>query len=242
MKNRWNAFFVAGAAFSAASLHAQTVSDTSPMEHPAAGWQALLADPVVLIGALAVAAAVVLVLVLLKRGTVQHDDAGFSSAYDGGYDTIMPPPRKEPVLRPVGIRPVADERSDTVIAPWTVPADFDVPRFLHKAKAAFVRLQKSWDDADLQDIRRFTTRELFAEFCTQLKERAGAPSTTDVVTLGAELLSVEMVDDYRIATVKFSGMIKEDAQPEVAPFSEVWKLSRPLDGHRSWIVTSIEQY
>ena len=129
-----------------------------------------------------------------------------------------------------------------MVAPWSVPADFDVPRFLRKSKAAFVRLQAAWDKADLQDIRSFTTRELFTEFCRQLKERGGAPNVTEVVTLGAELDSVETVDEYYIAKVKFSGMIREDAEAPVTPFSEVWQLSKPLDGHRSWIVAGIEQY
>ncbi len=180
---------------------------------------------------------------LWRRSSARGDSGGFENTYDGGYDTIQPnkPVRRDPYLRPLSGNTVTGGRTDTVVAPWSVPADFDVPNFLRKSKAAFTRLQAAWDKADLNDIRRFTSKELFGEFCRQLNERGGAPSATEVVTLGAELHSVDTMDAYYIATVKFSGMIREDAGP-VAPFSESWKLSKPLDGHRSWIVAGIEQH
>ncbi len=239
---KWSKIFLfAGAAASAASLHAE------PAQQMNAGtWQGVADSPVVMVlGVLVALMIVVLAVMLFKRAPDGRDNNdGFDNTYDGGYDTIQPtrPGRKEPSLRPISVKPVADKKTDTVIAPWSVPADFDVPRFLRKSKAAFIRLQTSWDQADLQDIRRFTTRELFGEFCTQLKERGGVPNVTEVVTLGAELQGVETVDEYYIAKVKFTGMIKEDADAQVAPFSEVWNLSKPLDGHRSWIVARIEQY
>jgi predicted lipid-binding transport protein (Tim44 family) len=149
-------------------------------------------------------------------------------------------PRAHATYKARNLKAVNDEKTDTVITPWNVPADFDVPRFLRKCKAYFMRLQSSWDNADVKDIRRFTTRELFGAFCKQLNERGKEASVTEVVTLGAELQGVETVGEYYIATVKFTGMVKED-QAEVAPFSEVWNLSKPLDGHRSWVLAKIQQ-
>lgn len=210
---------------------------------PAAG--AALGNPVILTLAILIAVAVVVALVVWsRRASRRRAEEAFPHTYAGGYESVMPNPNKkrEPSLRPMMLKAVADERTDTVIAPWSVPADFDVPRFLRKSKAAFIRLQASWDQADLKDIRRFTTRELYGEFAKQLKERGDRVDATEVVTVGAELQGVETVGDYHVATVQFTGMIKDELGAEAAPFSEVWKLSKPLDGHRSWVVTQIQQH
>ena len=61
-----------------------------------------------------------------------------------------------------------------------------------------------------------------------------------MVTLGAEVEGVDTVGEYYIAKVKFTGMVKEE-EAEVMPFTEIWSLSKPLDGHRSWVLTSIQQ-
>ncbi|MDF6548058.1 TIM44-like domain-containing protein, partial [Escherichia coli] len=47
--------------------------------------------------------------------------------------------------------------------PWGVPADFDTQAFLRNAKVYFIRLQAAWDAGNLNDIREFTTPEMFAE-------------------------------------------------------------------------------
>ncbi|QAU33398.1 Tim44-like domain-containing protein [Janthinobacterium sp. 17J80-10] len=245
-----NALLLAAAFPVAVSLHAQT-ADSAPgaegalAQPPASLVQSLMEHSLVIGGVLlALVALMGLAIVLWRRSTGKGEASGFENTYDGGFDTIQPvrPPRKDPNLRPLSLNTVTGARTDTVVAPWSIPADFDVPRFLRKSKSAFVRLQTAWDQADLNDIRRFTSKELFGEFFRQINERDGAPNLTEVVTLGAELHSVETVDGYYIARVKFSGMIKEDAAAPVAPFSEIWILSKPLDGHRSWIVAGIEQH
>ena len=250
MKKCLNALLFAGAMPGAASLHAQTVESApgaqGALAPSATGLlQGLLQRPLVLGGALlGLVLLLGLAIVLWRRSAGKGEANGFENTYDGGYDTIQPTlaPRKDPNLRPLSLDTVTGARTDTVVAPWSIPADFDVPRFLRKSKSAFVRLQTAWDQADLNDIRRFTSKELFGEFFRQINERGGAPNLTEVVTLGAELHSVETVDGYYIAKVKFSGMIREDAAAPVAPCVEVWKLSKPLDGHRSWIVAGIEQH
>lgn len=250
MKKCLNALLFAATFAGAASLHAQAVESATGAEEmlaqpPASLLHSLMDRPLVLGGVLLVLVVLSgLVIVLWRRSAGKGDASGFENTYDGGFDTIQPTlaPRKDPNLRPLSLNTVTGARTDTVVAPWSIPADFDVPRFLRKSKSAFVRLQTAWDQADLNDIRRFTSKELFGEFFRQINERGGAPNVTEVVTLGAELHSVETVDGYYVAKVKFSGMIREDAAAPVAPFSEIWKLSKPLDGHRSWIVAGIEQH
>lgn len=241
MKKHWNALLIAGAFIGASPLHAESLV---PPDQGGV-WQSLQERPMLqALALLGLAFLLGLAIVLWRRSAGKGEPAVFDNTYDAGFGTIQPdkPQRRDPALRPVSLNGVTGARTDTVVAPWSVPADFDVPRFLRKSKAAFLRLQSAWDQADLKDIRRFTTRELFGEFCRQLGERGGAPNVTEVVTLGAELHSVETVDEYYVAKVKFSGMIREDADTPVAPFTEIWKLSKPLDGHRSWIVAGIEQH
>ncbi|MEO6920212.1 MAG: Tim44-like domain-containing protein [Collimonas sp.] len=126
-------------------------------------------------------------------------------------------------------------------AAWGVPADFDTAGFLRHAKTYFLRLQAAWDKADSNDIREFTTPEMFAELRMQLQERGASANHTDVVTLDAELLGIDTIDSDYLASVRFTGMIKEDENVAAAPFAEIWNLSKPTEGQGGWILAGIEQ-
>ncbi|WP_211473676.1 Tim44 domain-containing protein [Collimonas humicola] len=126
-------------------------------------------------------------------------------------------------------------------AAWGVPADFDTAGFLRHAKTYFLRLQAAWDKADSNDIREFTTPEMFAELRMQLQERGASENHTDVVSLDAQLLGIDTVDSDYLASVRFTGMIKEDANVSAAPFAEIWNLSKPTAGQGGWILAGIEQ-
>ncbi len=124
---------------------------------------------------------------------------------------------------------------------WTIPADFDVPAFLRNAKTYFIRLQAAWDKADLNDIREFTTTEMFAEFRLELQERGASANITDVVKLDAEMLGVENINNEYLASVKFTGLIKEDPAADATQFAEVWNLSKPINGQGGWVLAGIQQ-
>lgn len=125
--------------------------------------------------------------------------------------------------------------------PWGIPADFDVPAFVRNAKVYFIRLQAAWDKADVNDIREFTTPEMFAELKMQLQERGTSPNSTDVVQLDAELMGVETVGNDYLASVKFSGSIKEAPTASAETFTEVWNLSKPVSGQGGWVLAGIQQ-
>ncbi|QJQ06941.1 Tim44 domain-containing protein [Undibacterium piscinae] len=124
---------------------------------------------------------------------------------------------------------------------WSVPADFDVPGFLRNAKTYYIRLQASWDRADINDIREFTSPEMFAEIKMQIQERGTQANVTDVVTIDAELLGLETLGNEHLASVKFTGMIKEDANAPAEAFKEVWNLTKPLNGQGGWTLAGIQQ-
>ena len=122
-----------------------------------------------------------------------------------------------------------------------IPQDFDVDGFLRVAKLNFVRLQAANDAKNLDDLREFVAPEIFAEIKLEMDERGNAPQQTDVVTLNAELLEVVTESHQHIASVRFSGMIRETANGPAAPFEEIWNLGKPVDGSRGWVVAGIEQ-
>jgi predicted lipid-binding transport protein (Tim44 family) len=126
-------------------------------------------------------------------------------------------------------------------APWGVPADFDTAGFLRHAKTYFIRLQAAWDKADVNDLREFTTPEMFAELRTQIQERGASANHTDVVTLDAQMLGIETSGAEHLASVKFSGMIRESQNAPAEPFAEVWNLSKPVSGQGGWTLAGIQQ-
>lgn len=125
--------------------------------------------------------------------------------------------------------------------PWGVPADFDTAAFLRNAKIYYVRLQAAWDAGNLEDIREFTTPEMFAEIKMDLSERGTEVNKTDVVTLEAELLGIEESPAQHLASVRFSGMIREKAGDSAQPFAEVWNLAKPVTGSGGWLLAGIQQ-
>ncbi|MGF6272321.1 putative lipid-binding transport protein (Tim44 family) [Massilia sp. UYP11] len=124
---------------------------------------------------------------------------------------------------------------------WGVPGDFDSESFLRHAKSSFIRMQAAWDRGDTDDLREFTSPEVFAELKMQIQERGGVADYTDVVNIDAQLLGIEKTATDYLASVQFNAMIRsaKDALPE--PFVEVWNMSKPLSGSGGWVLAGIQQ-
>lgn len=122
-----------------------------------------------------------------------------------------------------------------------LPPDFDVQSFIRNAKTYFIRLQAAWDKADVNDIREFTTPEMFGELKAQLLERGASENHTDVISLEGVFYGVETVGDDYIASIKFTGLINEGAGAPTEPFSEAWNLSKPVNGNGGWVLAGIQQ-
>jgi predicted lipid-binding transport protein (Tim44 family) len=161
--------------------------------------------------------------------------AGATPEIGSGLRDINPPPAALPGAG------YAASTQPAQIQHWGIPEGFDTAGFVRNAKTYFIRLQAAWDRADVNDIREFTTPEMFAELRMQLTERGAAPNATDVVQLDAELLGIEtMAFDY-LATVRFQGLIKEAPDVSAEPFAEIWNLSKPLNGSGGWVLAGIQQ-
>ena len=123
----------------------------------------------------------------------------------------------------------------------SVPEGFDAAAFLRHAKTNFIRMQAAWDKADVNDIREFTTPEMFAELKMQLTERGASSNHTDVVSLDAELLGIETTSDEYIASIRFSGMVREAENVPAEAFSEIWVLAKPVSGSGGWLLAGLQQ-
>lgn len=120
-------------------------------------------------------------------------------------------------------------------------ADFDAEAFVRQAKVQFIRLQAAYDAANLDDIRAFTSPEVFAEIRLQLADRGPLGQHTDVVDLAAEV--VELVEESMryVASVRFHGLIREDKDGTPIAFDEIWHLSKPVSGTGGWVIAGIQQ-
>lgn len=119
------------------------------------------------------------------------------------------------------------------------PAGFDRETFLREAKVQFIRLQAAYDQKNLNDIRQFTTPEVFGEIQLQLHERGNASNQTEVVSLSASLLDVAAEGGSTFASVQFSGMVREEAESAAVPLNEIWHFRSETRG--SWLVAGVQQ-
>ena len=122
----------------------------------------------------------------------------------------------------------------------SVPAGFDSEGFLRQAKLSFIRLQAANDAGNLDDLRQFLAPEVFAEVQLDYECRGKTRQETDVQQLDAQLLEVVSEDNLYIASIRFSGLIREDGGAP-GPFAEIWHLAKPVSGERGWQVAGIQQ-
>ncbi len=116
----------------------------------------------------------------------------------------------------------------------------DVDELLALARQSFVRLQAAWDAADLRALEAFTTEPLMADLRCQLEQRRGGGNRTEVVTLHAELLAVEELREAYVASVEFSGVIRECSERGAAPFRELWLLAHAKDAAPGWRIAGVQ--
>lgn len=122
------------------------------------------------------------------------------------------------------------------------PGWFNEAEFLKAARTHFIRLQAAWDQGDMQDIREYTTPELFAELTLERQSHGGERQFTEVVSLDAELLDLAREGERIVASVRYSGLIREQRGAEPQPFSEIWYIQRKEnEAGANWYVAGIEQ-
>jgi predicted lipid-binding transport protein (Tim44 family) len=200
-------------------------------------------------------------LFMRRRAPVEDDRSpyAFESAGAPANPTSLPQYNPHNVGNDASARPMDTDptyapsaaRQGTVIGSalsgpqtWGIPADFDSVGFVKAAKDNFIVLQKAWDRSDIATLRSMMTDTMLQEIKTQLAEReanaSGQPNQTDVVMIEAQLLGIEDLNGFYMASVEFSGMIREEPSAGPTPFREVWNMTKPKDGSSGWLVAGVQ--
>lgn len=144
-----------------------------------------------------------------------------------------------PFTPSAGTAPVDNE---TAYRQPNIPADFKVEPFIRNAKASFIRLQSAHDHGDTDEIRDYTTPEMLAEISAQINERGGTQQKTEVMFIDAHLLEVETTNDMAVASVRFTGQLRDVPNGEPEAFDEIWHVQKDLkDPNAAWLLAGIQQ-
>ncbi len=136
---------------------------------------------------------------------------------------------------PMGLAPA----SAAAVTPVALPGGMLAADFERLAKMVFIRMQAANDAANLDDLRKFTTPELFASLRLDLQDRGTAKQVTDVVQINAQVVEVAQEKGQDIVSVRFHGLIREAVDAGAEPFKELWHLVRPADGSGEWAIAGI---
>ena len=199
---------------------------------------------------LAVMAALALFAFLRRRSGAAHGPA-LAGAGAGGATPPLPwtapdtPPSPAPAQaaerRGLDTAPAASVAAAAPVTRVFVPAAFDAEGFERIARTIFIRMQAANDAANLDDLRQFTTPEMFASLKIDLLDRGPSPQATEVKRVEARVLDVADEADRQVVSVRYSGEVVEAAGQAPVAFDEVWHLVRPRSEGAGWAIAGIEQ-
>ncbi len=113
-------------------------------------------------------------------------------------------------------------------------AELDDEHLLGELGRRFVELQAAWDACDVPALREMTTEPMLRELCRQFPAPSERANVTQVLTLEAEMIGFDCLPSGCVASVAFSGLIRESAEVGAAPFRELWMLTRSNAGGAAW--------
>ena len=202
----------------------------------------------------AVIALVVIRMIMARRSQSAQPQPAYAGAAAGQAPAQSPAasaqsgntlfsPVSQPAAAPLaaGAGPVEATATSAASTGLRVPANFDIAGFVRNAKVQFIRLQASFDSGNLNDLREFTSPEMFGELRMQIEDRKGAANVTEVVSVEAEFLGVDSSDTEHMASVRFYGVIREAVGAPAQSFDEIWNLTKPVHGAGGWVLAGIQQ-
>jgi predicted lipid-binding transport protein (Tim44 family) len=135
----------------------------------------------------------------------------------------------------------ASEAPSAAAGQPALPAGFDAQEFLKGAKAMYNRMQASWDKRDLDDIRQFTSPEVFEEIRRQAQADP-TPGKTELLLVNPRILEVRETDGQTIASVLYDVMMRENRDEMSKQVRELWHFSRPTNTPDAfWALEGIQQ-
>lgn len=203
--------------------------------------------------ALAAVAVIALIAFIRRRmagGTAARKPA-LAAAGAGGMpptQVAWPAPAAPNTTAREALAPVADTAAapaaasaSAPVAAAFVPASFDADSFERIAKMIFIRMQAANDAANLDDLRQFTTPEMFASIKMDLLDRGPAAQATEVTRVEAKVIDVAEEADRQVVSVRYQGEAVEAAGAAPAAFDEVWHLVKARADGSQWAIAGIEQ-
>lgn len=118
--------------------------------------------------------------------------------------------------------------------------ELEIEEVLRVARQSFVELQAAWDRADLRTLGQLTTEPLLEDLRLQLEQRGPGPNRTEVLRLDARLLGIEDLHEAFVASVEFSGVIRERLDAGACPFRELWLLANVKAAGRGWQLARVQ--
>jgi len=192
---------------------------------------------------LAIMAGIFLLRMFLGRrqaaGPMQYAGASVNGSARASYESPPPPAwsgadRTDAVLASEPAAPAFG------VARKPLPQGFDAEGFAKEAKRQYIQIQRSYDSADRAALSSVMTSEMSAEIGRELDQRVGH-QPTEIVTLDADVLDVATEGDKYWASVRFTGLMREDGEPLPKSVDEVWNLTKPVKGSSGWLLAGISQ-
>ena len=166
-----------------------------------------------------------------RRMAAESSPAGGASAFERGPAQAW---------GSAGYSPSA-ESATAAVQPPALPPGFDAQEFLQGANAIYVRLQSAWDRRDLEDIRQFTSSEVFTEIYHQAQEDP-QPGKTELLLINPRILEVRDAGSQTVVSVLYDVMLRENEAGVSRQVRELWHFSRERDKPESfWVLEGIQQ-
>lgn len=121
-----------------------------------------------------------------------------------------------------------DRRAATSL-PTALPAGLDAGELLDTARAQFLRVQAAWDAGDEAMLAALTTPQMLGELRGQMPSPDAPPSPTEVLSLDARLLGVDDLGSVWLASIEFSGTVRDFPGHHPVPLRELWLMTRDRD-------------
>lgn len=199
-----------------------------------------------MIGLLAVGIMVAIGFFMRKRAAAnqsmaRHSGGGMQYATAGAGPTEQPTPAYKVSMPSGGGSLIGSAIGASPTYAERLPADFDAAAFERNAKVNFIRLQAANDAGNLDDIRQFTTPEMFAELKMEMAERDAVVQKHDVVSIQAVVVDVEEGAERYVVSVRFTGVMRDGSAEPDESFDEIWHLMKPRQGDSGWVLSGIQQ-
>ena len=126
--------------------------------------------------------------------------------------------------------------------------DINEKHFIPAAKEIYIRMQKAWDNNDIEDIKEFCTPAIAERIGNDMKP--GETNVTEVATLDADIADSWIESDLEWVAVNYTAMLREQTldhsgstvDDQAAEVNEVWIFQHtPASDDPTWYLAGIQQ-